>query len=65
MPSHDSAARRKVQSRQRQRGCFVYVPLEVLQKAKASLPEDGGPDLYYRTWAGSNSSVIVRFYNKP
>jgi len=58
---HDPGLRRKATRAQRQRGCFIYLPAEVLKAAGVD-PE--GPAPYYRTWAGRKGSVVLRLYRE-
>lgn len=51
--------RRRSQRLGRERGCWVYVPLEAL--SAAGIDPDGPPP-FYRTWAGRRGSVLVRLY---
>jgi hypothetical protein len=59
---HDPGLRRKATWAQRQKGCMVYVPADVLKEAGID-PE--GPTPYYRTWAGKGGSVLLRLYREP
>lgn len=59
---HDPAQRRKSQRRGRERGCWVYIPAESLQKAGVDV---GGAEPFYRVWAGPRGSVVVSLYNRP
>jgi hypothetical protein len=56
---HDPARRRRSTRAGRQKGCFIYIPAQVLQDARID-PE--GPTPYYRTWPSKGGSVLVRLY---
>lgn len=56
---YDAMARRQSQRRGRERGCWVYVPAEELQKAGIG-PDDDPP--LYRTWGTARGGVFVRLY---
>lgn len=58
---HDSALRRRSVRRGRERGCWVYIPAEELQKARIDL--DAGPP-FYKTWGDRRGSIIVRLYRE-
>lgn len=64
--TYDPAARRKGLRTQRQRGCMVYIPAEVLIAAGFSPDE---PPPFYRTVGHKRSrnagSVIVSLYRDP
>jgi hypothetical protein len=59
---HDSGQRRKATRKQREKGCSVYLPAEVLLAAGV---DPAGPVPYYRTWGDRRGSVIVRLYREP
>jgi hypothetical protein len=59
---YDSGARRRGVRKGRERGCWVYVPAEELQKAGH---EPGDPPPFYRTWGTSRGGVLVRLYRNP
>jgi hypothetical protein len=59
---YDSGARRRGVRKARERGCWVYVPAEELQKAGYG-PDDPPP--FYRTWGTARGGVLVRLYSKP
>lgn len=61
MPSHDTAARRRAQRRGREKGCWVYVPAEALQRAGF---DPDGPPPFYRTWGSTRGTAVVRFYTE-
>lgn len=54
-------ARRQASRTQRERGCWVYIPAEELQKAGID-PHGDAP--YYRTWGSRRGSVLVRLYRE-
>lgn len=58
---YDSAARRVAQRRGRERGCWVYVPADELERA--GWPLDGPPP-FYRTWGTRGRGVLVRLYKQ-
>lgn len=64
--SFDTARRRKSRRAQRQRGCMVYIPAEVLIAAGFDPNE---PPPYYRAHGYQRSrnagSVIVSLYREP
>lgn len=59
MPSHDPGQRRQSLRHGRERGCWVYVPAEELEKAGIDL---GGPAPLYRTWGSRRGSILLRLY---
>lgn len=46
----------------RERGCWVYVPADELQKALGTVPE---VQPFYRTWGLSGRTVMVKLYTDP
>lgn len=58
---HDHAERRQSQRDGRERGCWVYIPLE--QLVKTGVDVDGDPPRY-RVWGSSRGRVVVQLY-KP
>lgn len=58
---HDPAARRITVRRGREKGCWLYVPVEVLERVGWS-PDDPPP--YYRTWPGRKHTVLVQLYKE-
>lgn len=56
---YDSGQRRMAQRSGRERGCWVYIPAEELQKAGIA-PDDPPP--LYRTWGTRRGGVLVRLY---
>lgn len=61
MPAYDPAARRRGVRRGRERGCWVYVPAEVLEELGV---DPRGPAPLYRVWAGSRGGLFLRFYRE-
>lgn len=59
--SFDPARRRKAQRKQREKGCSLYIPAEILQAAGVSLE---GPAPFYRVWAGRKGGLVVRLYSE-
>lgn len=60
---HDAGARRIAQRRGRERGCWVYIAAEQLERTGLSL--DTRPP-YYRVWASpTRPRVIVNLYPEP
>ena len=59
--SFDHARRRKSTRKQRERGCSIYIPAEVLQAV--GWPE-GSPPPFYRVWAGRRGGLTVRLYRE-
>lgn len=58
---YDAAQRRQAQRRGRERGCWVYIPMEELQKVGIDL--DGDPP-FFRVWGRERGSVLVRLYKE-
>jgi hypothetical protein len=56
---HDHASRRKSQRHGREKGCWVYIPAEQLDKT--GYGEDGPPP-YYRVWAKSEGRIVIQLY---
>ena len=62
---HDQAARRRAKRSARERGCWTYIPAEVLVSLGLD-PDQPAP--FYRTWPGpkrKSPSVIVQLYTEP
>lgn len=60
---YDAAMRRRAIRKQREKGCSVYIPAEVL--IAAGIDPDG-PVPWYRTWpAPGRPRVIVNLYREP
>lgn len=60
--THDPGQRRQATRSARQRGCYIYIPAEILQAAGVDI---SGPAPYYRTWASRGGSVLLRLYREP
>jgi hypothetical protein len=58
---YDSALRRQSQRRGRQKGCFLYIPADELERAGFD-PE--GPPPFYRVWGSSRGGLFVRLYKE-
>lgn len=58
---YDAARRRRSVRRGRERGCWVYIPAEELEKAGI---DPGGPAPLYRTWGTSRGGSFLRFYRE-
>ena len=56
---YDAGARRRAQRRGRERGCWVFVPAEELERAGI---DPAGEPPFYRTWGTSRGGVLVRLY---
>lgn len=56
---YDAGLRRQSQRHGRQRGCWIYVPVEELLKAGLD-PEGEPPE--YRTWGTPRGGLMVRLY---
>lgn len=61
MKRYDLAARRRGQRKGRERGCWVYIPAEELEKAGRAASEDPP---YYRTWGTKRGVVLIRLYKE-
>jgi len=59
---HDPGFRRKAQRSGREKGCWVYIPAELLQVAGYDL---AGPAPHYRLWGGSRGRLVVTLYPEP
>lgn len=57
---YDHGLRRRAQRRGRERGCWVYVPADELQRAGV---DPYGPTPDYRTWGTARGGVLVRLYS--
>lgn len=60
--SHDYARRRRAQRRGRERGCWVYIPGEQLERLGFA-PGEAPP--WYRVFDGLRGTALVRLYRKP
>lgn len=60
--STDTARRKKATRGGRQRGCYIYIPAEMLQAAGID-PKSVTP--HYRLWSARPGSVLIRLYKAP
>jgi len=58
---HDFAARRKTVRRGREKGCWLYVPAEVLESI--GYPPDGPPP-FSKCWPGRKRTLLVQLYGE-
>ena len=58
---HDPARRRKAQRQGREKGCWVYIPAQMLQAA--GFPE-ASPAPFYRLWGGRRGSLLLTLYRE-
>jgi hypothetical protein len=58
---HDQAARRRSKRKGRERGCWVYIPGEQLERAGI---DPSGPPPFYRTWDGRKRTLLVQLYTE-
>jgi hypothetical protein len=58
---YDAVARRQSKRTGRERGCWLYVPADELEKAGI---DPHGPAPFYRTWGSPRGSVMVRLYRE-
>jgi hypothetical protein len=63
MPAHDEGYRRRGVRKGRERGCWVYVPAELLERGGLVAAPDGGAP-FYRIWNGRKRTVLVQFYDR-
>lgn len=61
MKRYDVAARRQSKRTGRERGCWLYIPAEELEKAGI---DPTGPPPFYRTWGTSRGGIMVRLYGE-
>jgi len=59
---YDRSRRRRTLRTGRERGCWVYVPAEELERAGWPLDE---PPPWCRVWGASRGGVFVRLYREP
>jgi hypothetical protein len=59
---HDPAARRRAQRRGRERGCWVYITGQDLERAGYTA---GEPAPFYRVWGGERGRYVVTLYREP
>lgn len=60
MGRYDHAARRLSKRTGRERGCWLYIPAEQLERAGFDLRE---PPPYFRTWNGRKGTILVQLYS--
>lgn len=60
--AYDHAKRRRSKRTGRERGCWLYIPAEELDRA---LGRNGDAPPYYRVWGLQGASVIVKLYREP
>lgn len=58
---YDVGLRRRGVRQGRERGCWVYIPLEELKRAGY---EGTDPPPFYRTWGTKRGGVFVRLYRE-
>jgi hypothetical protein len=58
---YDAAERKQATRTGRQRGCYIYIPAEELEKAQ--WPADSPPP-FYRVWGSSRRGLFVRLYDR-
>jgi hypothetical protein len=58
---YDRAARRATVRRGRERGCWLYLPAEELERAGFA-PD--GPPPFSRVWSGPRGRVVVQLYKE-
>lgn len=58
---HDHAARRRAQRHGREKGCWVYIPAEMLERAGYGESESVP---WYRCWAAPRGRVAFQLYRK-
>lgn len=51
--------RRRATRKQRERGCFIYIPLEELVKTGVDVD---GPPPFYRVWGSTRGRLVVQLY---
>jgi hypothetical protein len=61
MGRYDHAARRKTVRRGRERGCWLYIPAELLEKA--GFDPHGEPP-WYRIYGGERGRYVVNLYRE-
>jgi hypothetical protein len=59
---HDPGQRRKAQRSGREKGCWVYIPAEMLQAAGYG---EASPAPHYRLWGGRRGRLVVTLYPTP
>lgn len=58
---YDSGQRRQGLRKGRERGCWVYIPAEELEKTGHG---SGDVAPFYRVWGASRGRVVVQLYNR-
>lgn len=58
---YDAGQRRRSLRRGRERGCWLYIPAEELQRAGI---DPAGPAPFYRTWGTPSGGVFARLYRE-
>lgn len=61
MSRYDHAQRRRSVRKGRERGCWVFIPAEELQKAGI---DPAGPPPFYKTWGTDRPGAIITFYRE-
>lgn len=56
---HDHAERRQALRSGRERGCWLYLPLEQLVRTGIDV---AGPPPFYRVWGSSRGRCVVQLY---
>lgn len=59
--NYDPARRRQAVRRGRERGCWVYIAAEELEKAGRG---GDGPPPFYRVYGGPRGGVVVQLYRE-
>lgn len=59
MTTYDDKQHRQSRRQQRQRGCHIYIPAEVLKDAGIDVDD---PPPAYKLWGRARGSVLVRLY---
>lgn len=63
MPQYDPAVRRRARrNTKRERGAWIYVPAEELERAGGYAGEEPP---FYRLFPGRKGSVLVQLYREP
>lgn len=58
---HDTAERRRLVRRGRERGGWLYITAEALETAGS---DPHAPAPYYRTWPGARGRVVIQLYRE-
>jgi hypothetical protein len=59
--SSDLAARKRATRAGRRRGCYIYIPAELLEKAGF---DPHGPTPWYRIYGGERGRYVVTLYRE-